>query len=212
MKTFSAEAIAALASGQVVTAAAVKIEAADPFLAWTGEGVLTLEGEDYIGVGSNGLVTATGSQIGASADAIELMLSGVDPTTIDLTTVIAARDARMTVYRLMFDSSGQVLLDAQVFERGRLDKLQWVETPGGASAIKVTMETAAKGLGRKTGRLTADADQRMIDADDGSLSRVTQAGQLTLAWGGKPPARAGGALPTGSVGGGVFDGGQVAQL
>jgi hypothetical protein len=206
MKTFSAEAIAALQAGAVVTAAAVKIETSpDPFLAWTGEGVLTIAGEAYIGVGANGLVTATGSQVGGTADKLELILSAVDPSTIDVTTVLDARDRRVTVYRLMFDSSGQVLLDAQVFERGRIDKLQWVETPGGTSQIKALVETAAKGLGRRTGRLTADADQRMIDPDDNSLSRVTHAGELTLAWGGKPPSRAGLGLPTAVILAGVLD-------
>lgn len=196
MKTFSAAALAALAKGELMSAGAFKLDIPDdPFLAWTGEGVLELEGEEYIGMGSNALVSASGGQIGATADAIELLISGIDPTTVDLATVSFVRDARTTVWRLMFDTSGQVLLDAQVYDRGRVDRLQWAETPGGTSTIKITMETAAKGLGRRTGRLTADADQRMIDGLDASLSRVTQAAVLTLAWGGKPPARAGQALP-----------------
>lgn len=216
MKIFSDAAKAALAAGDVRTSAAVKILAGDPFLAWGGAGVLTIEAEDYTGIGDAGFVTVSGGQIGGTEDAIALSLSGVEPTVMDLDTTAAARDARTTVWRLMFDGSGQVLLDAQPFDHGRLDKLAWDDTPGAASKLTATVETAARGLGRNTGRLTADADQRMIDAADGSLKRVTQAGQLTLAWGGKPPARAGLALPNvgpaGGIGFVVGDIGQVQAL
>lgn len=196
MKTFSDEARAALATGEVMTGGAVKIDALDPFLAWGGAGDLEIAAEDYIGIGDSVLITATGAQIGGVEDGIEIALSGVDPTTIELGTTTFARNARTAIWRLMFDLSGSVLLHAEMFERGRVDKLTWSDTPGGEAMIKVAVETAARGLGRKTGRTTSDADQRMIDGDDGALKRVTQAGELTLAWGGKPPARAMGALPT----------------
>ena len=202
MKTYSDPAKAALAKGDVTSHGAVEILGTDPFRVWGGAGVLPLGGEDFQGVGDAGLITVTGSQMGGTEDGIELALSGVDPNTADLSTTNLVRNARATIWRLLFDGAGETLLDAQVFERGRVDQLSWKDTPGGEATITTAIETAARGLGRKTGRSTADADQRMIDGDDGSLSRVTQAGELTLAWGGKPPARVTQALPTT---GGAFD-------
>ena len=52
----------------------------------------------------------------------------------------------------------------------------------------------AKGLGRKGGRMRTDADQRLIDPDDGFFKNVAYAGAKTLYWGGQRPATAGSAL------------------
>lgn len=195
MKIFSDAFKAALAAGSVRTGGAVQILAGSAFRVWSGVGDLVIGSDTFHGIGDLGVVTVSGSQIGASQDNIAMSLSGVEPTVLDLDTTASAINARSTVWRLGFDNSGETLLDAQPFDKGRLDQLGWTDTPGGTSVLKATIETAARGLGRLTGRLTADADQRMIDAADASLSRVTQAGQLTLAWGGKPPSRAQNALP-----------------
>src|SRR5262249_22409287 len=152
--------------GDVLSAGAVKILASDPIRVWGGAGVLTLDGEDYQGVGDSGMIMVTGAQLGGTEDGIDLSLSGVDPDLSDLATTNILKNARVTIWRLLFDGSGQALLDAQVFERGRVDKVAWKDVPGRSATIVVTVETAARGLGRRSGRTTSDADQRMIDADD----------------------------------------------
>lgn len=207
MKTYSAAAQAALETGAVMTAGAVKVATATPFRVWSGHGELALgsPAEAYAGIGDHGLVSVTSSRLGGTEDGIDLTLSGVDPDAAALIDHADVRNARVTIWRLLFDSSGRNLLDASVFERGRVDKLPREDTPGGTSTIRCKVETAARGLGRRTGRMSSDADQRLIQATDGSMSRVTQAGDLTLAWGGKPPTRAGLALP--GTSGGDFKGG-----
>jgi hypothetical protein len=206
VKTYATAAAAALAGGAVIVAGAVKVATSTPFLVWSGEGNISLDdgagAETYIGIGHRGLINATGSRIGGQEDGIELVLSDVDPDTAAIINAGDARGARVTIWRLLFDVSGTQLLDAQVFERGRVDVVRRRKTPGGSATFTAYVETAARGLGRKTGRMTSDADQRMISATDNSLTQVTVAGELTLAWGGKPPSRAGQALPgVGGVGG-----------
>lgn len=200
MKVYASNWTAALAAGGVRTAGAVKIEATTDFLVWGGAGNLVLNGETYIGIGDAGLVSVSGSQIGGTEDAISLVLSGVDPEAAALMDTSGSRNARVTTWRLGFDVSGTSLLDASIFDRGRLDKLSRDDQPGagGKATVTATVETAIRGLGKMTGRRTADADQRAILATDPTCSKVTQAGQLTLAWGGKPPARVVDSLPTGS--------------
>lgn len=212
MKTYSVAAQAALAAGAVMTSSAVRIGATTPFLVWGGEGDLVLNSETYIGIGDAGLVSVTGSQIGGTEDSISLTLSGVDPAAAAAISAPGISNAPVIIWRLLFDATGHTLLDATIFEQGRLDKLTGVDTPGGTSTITATVETAARGLGRRTGRMTSDADQRLISATDGSCSMVTQAGQLTFAWGGKPPARAGLALPGGQMVGNGYGSGIGAGL
>jgi hypothetical protein len=207
MKTYSTAAQAALAAGAVLSVGAVKIATDDPFRVWGGHGDLLLDDGDgpetYVGIGHAGLVSQTGSQLGGTEDSLSLTLSGVDPNIVGMIDAADPRGASVVVWRLLFDVSGQTLLEATVFDRGRVDKITSTDVPGGTATIVCQVETAARGLGRSTGRTTSDADQRMINPADASLSRVTQAGDLSLAWGGKPPARAGSALPgVGGIGGG----------
>ncbi len=195
MKTFSTAAQAALESGEVITVGAVKIATADPFRVFGGYGEVTLGGEVYQGVGQAGLVSVTGGQLGGAEQAIDLILSGVDPDILPLIEAADVRGAPAVIWRLLFDGAGANLLQASVFARGRVDSMPVEYVPGGTATVRCRIETAARGSGRQTGRMRADADQRQIDAEDGAYKWVTQAATKTLAWGGKPPARAAQTLP-----------------
>ena len=63
-------------------------------------------------------------------------------------------------------------------------------TDGDANA----RDPAARGLGRKTGRVRSDADQRLIKETDGAMRAITYASEKLLYWGGEKPARAGSSL------------------
>lgn len=195
MKTFGSDLIAALEAGAIVTAGAVKIETDTPFRVWSGYGDITIAGETYVGIGKHGLVRATGSQLGGSEQPLELLLDGVDPDVIPLVETASVRNAPTTVWRLQFDTSGTVALGAHIFARGRVDALPVEETPGEHASIRARIETAARGMGRSTSRTRSDSDHRRVLATDGGFRWVTQAPGRQLAWGGKPPSRAAGALP-----------------
>ncbi len=196
MKTYSEETIAALEAGEVITSGAVRIATQEGFRVWGGDGVLTLDGEEYIGIGDRGLVQATASQLGGAEQPLDLVLSGVNSDVIPIVQAAGVRNAPAVVWRLLFNATGSRLLAALPHRRGRVDALPIEDTPGGVAKITARIEGAARGLGRQTGRLRSDADQRLIDPSDGGLQFVTQAPLRVLAWGGKPPARvAGGVLP-----------------
>lgn len=195
MKTFTSQALAALEAGDAIEAAAVRLALPTPFRAWGGEGELTLGGETYLGVGSRGLVKTFAGSIGAGESATEIQLSGVEAEALDMVRTAPLRGAPVLIWWLIFSSSGTELLNASVFLRGQVDRKQIAETPGGASSISLFVEGAARGLGRRRARLRTDVDQRRITATDGGFGRVSFAGEKTLNWGGKPPQRAGEALP-----------------
>ena len=101
-----------------------------------------------------------------------------------------------------------------MFDRGRVDTVETVETIGGAAAIVVAVETAARGLGSSGARMRSDADQRLINPTDGYFKHTAFAGEKALYWGGRRPNRAGSALG-GSIGGGgsrFFDSGPVRNV
>jgi len=191
MKILSPEALAALDRGDAVVSAAVRIALETPARFWGGFGPLVIAGETYVGVGDRGMVSTTRGAIGTAEYKTELKLSGVDPDVASALDLRALRGKGVVIRRLIFDSSGSILLGQNVWQRGRIDLATLDEMVGGPSTLVVSVEGAARGLGRRSERMRSDADQRLIDPDDGALRRIAFAGEKQIYWGGKVPARAG---------------------
>lgn len=190
MKPIAPAALDAIEAGDVIVSGAVAVLCDPPVRVWGGHGVIEIDGEEFEGVGDRGLAQVSAGALGSSAQGLELKLSGVDAETLALLDASSVRAAPVILWRQIFDGSGTTLLDAQVYTRGRVDELPTEEQMGGEAVITAKVESAARGLGRRGGRLRSDADQRLVDAADGGLSRVSFAGQKTLYWGGKPPSNA----------------------
>lgn len=159
---------------------------------WGGYGPIELDGEVYQGIGDRGLVQQTAGAIGGVAQGLTLTLSGIEPELLSLLDdVDEIKGGAAVMRRLIFASDGKMLLDYDVWDRGRIDTIETEQTVGGGAAIKVAVESAARGLGRSGARQRADSDQRLIDANDGYFKFVAYAGEKMLYWGGKKPSRTG---------------------
>jgi hypothetical protein len=170
---------------------------------WGGYGAADLPSDagtsTFQGIGDRALVASSSGAIGGTAQNTTLALSGIEAAALEVLNPDEVRNASAVVRRLIFDSAGKTLLGAYVYSRGRLDELKTVEMVGGAAAIQVSVEGAARGLGRRGGRARSDADQRLVSASDGFYRVVSAAPKKTLYWGGKTPS-IGGSL-TGGGGG-----------
>jgi hypothetical protein len=191
MKIIAPAALDALAAGQAIVTGAIEIVSDPPLRVWGGWSEIEFDGRTFEGVGDRGLVQVVGGALGDAAQNITLTLSGIEPETLALLDAAEVSGAPTILWRLIFDQTGNTLLDFNVWARGRLDTLQRQEEIGGTASITAQLETAAKGLGRRGARMRSDADQRLIDANDGFFKNVSYAGEKTLYWGGRRPARAG---------------------
>jgi hypothetical protein len=207
MKSIAPAALDALAAGTAIVTGAVEILCTPPVRVWGGWHAITLAGQTFEPIGDRGLVEVSGGALGDAAQNITLNLSGIEPATLALLDAAGVSGAPATLWRLIFSGDGNTLLDADIWARGRIDTLERREEIGGTAAITAQLETAAKGLGRRGGRMRSDADQRLLDASDGFFKNVSFAGEKTLYWGGRRPARAGTALGGSSSGflGGVVN-------
>lgn len=206
MKILSPAALEALDSGTAIVAGAVRIASVPPVLAWGGNHVLVLEGEEFLPLGDRALVQVAAGALGGAAQNITLTLSGIDAETLALLDAEGVSGAPTILWRLIFNQAGDTLLDYHVWARGRLDTLEQEEEIGGTARLTGRMETAARGLGRRGGRMRSDADQRLIDPADGFFKNVSYAAEKMLYWAGRRPSRAGSALGGSSSGrgSGVF--------
>ena len=204
MKIYSAPALAALEAGTAIVSGAVFVDLDPAFRVWGGHGVLALEGADFLGIGDRGLVATSGGTLGTAEQGAEMILSGVDPDTLALIDYPELRGAGVVMWELVFDASGSTLLAANVALRGSIDRVLREDVPGGSSRLRVMVEGAARGLGRRGVRMRSDADQRLYLGTDGGFRRVAYAGQKQLSLGGKPPVQAGSGV--GAIGGGYGGG------
>lgn len=203
MKILSPAALSALDEGTAIVAGAVEIGSNPLVRVWGGWREITFDGRTFEPVGDRSLVQIAGGALGGAAQNISLTLSGIDPETLALLDADDVSGAPAILWRLIFSQDGNSLLDYHVWARGRLDTLESSEVIGGTATISAQLETAARGLGRRGGRMRSDADQRLIDANDGFFKNVSYAGEKMLYWGGRRPVRAGSGLP--GSGGSGFD-------
>jgi hypothetical protein len=196
----------AIEAGEALVTGAAEItprDAGTVIRVWGGYGTITIDGNDYQPLGDRAFAQQTGGAIGGIAQGMTLSMSGIEPAALALLDPDEVKGASVKIYRLIFASDGTNLLDAHVFDRGRGDALNTVETIGGTAVINYAVESAARSLGRSGARLRSDADQRLISSTDGYFKNTAFAGEKMLYWGGKKPSRAGAAVtspPTGSFG------------
>lgn len=195
MKIFSDDARAAIEEGSATSASAIEILCDPPVRVWSGYEPREIDGVVHQPIGDAGLVKSTGASLGGADQGITLELSGVEPASLALFDASMLRRAPVIVRRAIFDSSATRMLDVQPFARGSIDQVPVEDTAGGTSVIRAMVETAARGLGRRGGRMRTDADQRLISPTDGGMRKISYAGQVNLYWGGKKPANASAALP-----------------
>ncbi len=210
MKIFSPAAMAEIRKGTAIVSGAVEILCRDPIRLWGGYGRLPIEGETYEPIADRALAQVSGQALGGAAQNVNLTLSGIEPEALELLDAEEVKRAPATLRRLIFSGDGKRMLDQHVFTRGRLDPLTVRDVIGGAASINTSIESAARGLGRRGGRMRTDADQRLIKADDGFFKNVSYAAEKVLYWGGQKPATA--AQATGAIPASGYSGGYSAQL
>lgn len=193
MKSIAPDAMTAIEAGEAIVTGAVKMVPVDPLndpiFVWGGYGPITIDGDDYLGLGNSAIAQQTNGAIGGVAQGLTLTLSEVEPNALALLDADEIKGASVVLYRLIFASDGKTLLDAHVFDRGRIDTVETEEVIGGPAAINAAVENAARGLGRAGARMRSDSDQRLISSTDGYFKFTAYAPEKMLYWGGKKPSR-----------------------
>ena len=201
MKLLSTAALAALQDGTAIVTGALEIDCDPPLRVWGGYGPLDLGGGMVFDpVGDRGIAQVAGGALGGAAQGITLTLSAIEPDLLELLDADDLAQAAGALWRLIFAGDGVTLLDAHVWARGRLDQLTREETIGGLAQLSAQLETAARGLGRRGGRMRTHADQQLVKPGDGFFRNVTYASDKLLYWGGRQPTTAG--VAVGGYGGG----------
>jgi len=209
VKSFSPDALAALAAKQVVISGAAEFFFGDTYRLWSGIGALDLPGVGtFDGIGARALIVPIRSEKGEGVDGVRLTLSRLEPKVAATINDEDYRQKPVVIRRLIFNADGNTLLDSDTYFRGRVNSITIRHVARGDCAIDVSVEGASLDMGRSNARVRSNSDQRTLGGStDGALKNVSVAGERTLAWGQKPARRPLGGTPTGggSNTGGMFN-------
>jgi hypothetical protein len=192
MKSFNSTTMAAMTAGHIAKRDMIMFDftasSQGLFGFWTGQGVLTYNGLDYIGAGRLMQFDSIGSASDLSAVAITARLSSVPDTdlTPDLLSTIegyAWHQSPVIISRAYIDIDTRAVLSVERIFRGYFDKLEHAEQIGSAYTLVAYFESKARDHLKSGFRVRGDADQRRVNVNDNSLQYVAVAGSQTINWG-----------------------------
>ncbi|SEG59194.1 hypothetical protein [Bosea lathyri] len=160
---------------------------------FSGQGVLTWSGIDFVGAGNLFHISAIGGVSDGTAVGLAIRLNGdaragLDASTLASIESVQYRGAPCLVYRAYLHPDTYALLSVEGVFRGRVDTISHNVTEGGEVYMEAAVESMAIDLGRSGYRMRTDIDQRLIDPSDGSLRHVQVTATQEVKWSKFPAA------------------------
>lgn len=135
-------------------------------------GTINFEGLDYAGAGSLLEIEQIDQSVDLSASPIVVRLraqpddEGLTPDVLATIDTQPWKNAPVTLTRVYFDPATGAVVKATQWFGGFVDTIEHDENVGGEYALVGTFEPRSLDHSRRGHRMSGDADQRLIDADD----------------------------------------------
>lgn len=147
----------------------------------TGVSTISFGGDDYLGVGNFGDISAVSENIASRPYSISLTLSGV-PTELISTALgeqYQGRDAK--IFLAMLDDGHQLIADPVLLFRGRMDTMDMII--GSTATISLTVQSRMADWDKSRVRRYNHEDQIVRQPADKGFEFVPQMVERTLVWG-----------------------------
>lgn len=155
---------------------------------WSGREPFVYQGVEFQGGSSLIEVGTISGAIGLTASAVELRLSAIPDTELDPDVLASIeleqyhqRPVTLSVAYIHPDT--RALLSVERMFRGYLDQIDHDQSVGQPYALVARLESKSRNNQSRGFRMRGNADQRLVDVDDGGLQMVGQTGEVTLQWG-----------------------------
>lgn len=188
MRTFSAEALAALDAGGFTTRCLLRVDMPDDeyFAIWDDIGQIVADGVTYEGAPGRFTVQPAVGSYDDGARPCTVTLPGLDSEVVAFIMSAPWHQRPVLIQRAIVATEAPQVLHLSPEFSGRLDKVVQKESPGGTYDLQFLCETEAIENSRSGARTRSDADQRQRDPDDGFFSFSTSAKTTTIDWGRSP--------------------------
>ena len=186
MKTLSAPALAALASGHVAIVQLLALEfSTTPIYLNTSNWNLTFDGKTYLGAYGLGSISAVVDKPGEIAGiSLELAAGSSAMVALALDDADIVQGTVCTIRTAIIETTNYTIIDAPLEWSGSLDTMS-IGEDGTSASIAVSAESKAVDLLRGTPWFYTDEDQKLVNATDRAFKFVVDQIDKPITW----PAR-----------------------
>lgn len=198
MRYIPANLQAALDKGRVATIDMILFDLPSPhglcgFHSWSGS--FDYNGTTYKGIGNLIEISEISYAANGVANGMSLKLNdnqgdGYDYNVLSVIESINYQDRPVYVFRRYCHPETYEPIATIPFFAGEINFMDHSYTEGGGALLRCSVETGTLDLGRSGYRVRSDADQRQIDANDGSLKRAGTVVTKELKWSSFEPQKA----------------------
>jgi hypothetical protein len=149
---------------------------------WNGIGSVTIEGNEFIGVGSLGSISPITETAQIKSTGLDFTMAGVDSTLLALALTEDYQERAATLWLGFMDPDDNSYIDRLQIYKGRMDVMT-IEEAGDTSVISVSTESILVGLERARERRFTDEDQKTQYPNDKGFEFVASLQQKDVAWG-----------------------------
>ncbi|WP_420141766.1 hypothetical protein [Sphingomonas sp.] len=160
---------------------AISIALPDPVTVWTGTGILTFDGREWIGAGGVGTLDIMGEQTDGSATGVSVSLLNVPEEFRSDIIDQATRGAPMELWYGALSPDYSAIVGVRKVWTGRLDTYD-VDDAGASITVTITGESRARDQQRPAiKRFTSEYQQKTYPADQ-FFDYLPQLAEVQILW------------------------------
>jgi len=181
LRTLSAPTLAALASGSVAIVQMVHLAFSSPIALNLSNWNLTYGGVTYLAANGLGTISTLTDKPGEVQGITFELFADASYIALALDAADEVQGTVCTIRTAIIETTNYTVLDAPVEWLGRLDKMAIVED-GNQAGVQVSAESKAVDLMSGNPMFYSDADQRTVNAYDGSFKFVVSQSDKPVVW------------------------------
>ena len=149
---------------------------------WSGDGNLSVGGENYLGVGTLLQVSPVEDNLELTSTGVSVSLAGMDSTVLNLALTENYQNRFITIFLGFLLDGSEVVIGTMTVFKGRIQSMTINDDPKG-SIITQEAENRLIDLERPSNLRYTKESQKFIDSSDSCFNRVQSLADKEIIWG-----------------------------
>mgnify|MGYP003132957622 CR=1 FL=1 len=149
---------------------------------WSGDGDLSVGGENYLGVGTLLQISGAEDNLELTSTGVSVSLAGMDATVLNLALTENYQNRFLTIFLGFLSGSTDVSVGTMTVFKGRMQSMTINDDPNG-SIIQIDAENRLIDLNRPSNLRYTKESQKYIDSSDSCFNRVQALADKEVIWG-----------------------------